>query len=183
MAFDGFGGWGHAFNEIYDSRRRQWVLIDPFNSFYLVDSSTGRPLSALEFRERLYDGDVSQSIRALPIEPTAFGFRNQQHLINYFTRGRDQFYLWWGNNVLSYDTHPLVRVGNKLSRSAEQVLGLSAGVQPTIKVLLTDSNGPFVESLFRVRQELAAVAAVGFLGAVLFLFQCRLLFIVLKHRT
>ena len=52
FSFDGFGGWGHTFNEIWDEANQRWLMIDVFNGFnnnavtnavQTVGSSLGRP--------------------------------------------------------------------------------------------------------------------------------------------
>jgi hypothetical protein len=103
-------------------------------------------------------------------------------MLEYFIRGREQFYLLWGNNVISYDAHPLVRAGRQVSRSAEQAMGILAGVQPRIKVLVTESNGPMLESLYGVRRTFFALAILGAIAASVFVWQCRVLLALKKGR-
>ena len=37
MSFDGYGGDGHAFSEIFDTQRQHWIFVDSFYSFYVTD--------------------------------------------------------------------------------------------------------------------------------------------------
>jgi Transglutaminase-like superfamily len=146
MSFDGFGGNGHAYNEIYDAQLRQWVLVDAFNAFYVEDTATGRPVSALEFRERLRDPDVLANVKIVRLG-RRFGFRDDADLVEYFRRGSDQYFLQWGNNSLSYDAQPMVRIWAPWSRVGHQLAGMITGVHPGLRVLPSDSNGDLIRRL------------------------------------
>ena len=45
MSFEAYGGYGHAFSEVYDRARGKWVFLDAFNAFYVVDRASRVPLS------------------------------------------------------------------------------------------------------------------------------------------
>ena len=90
MSFDGFGGDGHAFNEIYDRRLQKWVLLDVFNGFYPVDRTSGLPLSALEFRGRLTQSDVLETTAIIPVGPRP-RFRELEDAVAYYRRGQFGF--------------------------------------------------------------------------------------------
>ncbi|HMW78092.1 MAG TPA: transglutaminase-like domain-containing protein, partial [Rhodocyclaceae bacterium] len=53
FSFDGYGGHGHIFNEVWDDSAGRWRAIDVFNNYVFVDAASGEPLSALEFRAAL----------------------------------------------------------------------------------------------------------------------------------
>src|SRR5207302_7548424 len=74
FSFEGFGGLGHIFNEIWDAEQHRWLMIDVFEGFYPRDTMTGAPLSALEFRERLLTSPAS--IQWQRIAPPLFGFKD-----------------------------------------------------------------------------------------------------------
>ncbi len=152
LSFDGFGGDGHAIVEIYDEGRAKWLMLDPFNSFYPADAATGEPLSVPEFRQRLEARDPLGTTRMVRIVPAAFGFRDDQNLIDYFKQGVDQFYLWWGSNLFSYEHQPLVAALGRVSRRAEQVAGIAIGVHPHIRIFPLPGNRPLVDRLNGVRQ-------------------------------
>ena len=67
-------GWGHALNEIYIPEKKTWVAMDPLRNVYFTDSH-GNPLSLLDVRTRLVDGDgedlevVQGEIQALAASP------------------------------------------------------------------------------------------------------------------
>jgi hypothetical protein len=160
MSFDGYGGDGHAFNEVWDRARGKWLFMDSFNSFYVTDLR-GEPLSAIEFREALLDATAG-GVQVVPVDPAKFGFKSPDRALDYYRRGAPRFFLVWGNNVLSYDAAPAVRAVSGVSRSAEQVIGIALGLQPRLVISqdLADARG--VAELKRLR----AVMMVFLLGLV-----------------
>ncbi len=149
LAFDGFGA-GHAVNEIFDEALNKWIMLDVFNSLYIEDAATGIPLSVLEFSEALRTDAAKENVRVVPIVEQRFGFKSADGAIDYYSRGTDQFFLWWGNNVYSYDEHWLVKLLGPVSRSLEQGAAILAGVHPKIHIVSTSSNGASIdEFLFR----------------------------------
>ncbi len=169
MAFDGFGGWGHAFNEIYDSQLKKWIFLDVFNSFYVRSKSSGELLSVLEFRERLLRDP--EDIKIIPIVKSRFGFKDRDHLLEYFDRGKNQFYLWWGNNIFSYEHNPIVKLTGKISRSLEQLTAIAIGIHPRIKIIKTKKNEKMIEDLLSLKVELITIAFAGCLLGILLVFQ------------
>jgi hypothetical protein len=150
MSFDGFSGRGHAFNEVYDDRLGKWIFIDSFFSFYVKDARTGIPLSAMEFRKRLQAEEGPQkNLVVEPIEPRRL--RSAAQVLEFYKRGADQFYLWFGNNVFSYDAYPLVRALGPWSKVLEQGAAIIAGVHPKIRIIETESNRELIDALFSRR--------------------------------
>jgi hypothetical protein len=149
MSFDGYSGYGHAFNEVYDWDLRKWIFIDTFNSFYVIDLLSGVPLSVLEFRERLLTGKTREILVEV-IEPSRFTFESNDQALAYYQRGADQFFLYLGNNVFSYDRHPIIRKLRSRSRALEQGIATIIGVQPRILIFQSGTNGEFIDALFCV---------------------------------
>jgi len=166
MAFDGFGGYGHAFSEIYDNKLAKWIFIDSFYSFYAEDSKTGQPLSVLEFRDLLRAGGDSHIIKIVPIIPARFGFKSAQKAIDYYRKGMDEFYLWWGNNVFSYDNNILVKLLGPISRALEEGVGILIGIQPRIKIIRTDTNAGAIQILFHRRNQVLTCAFLFFIAMI-----------------
>ncbi len=160
LSFDGFGGWGHAFNEVYDQGLRKWVMVDPFYAFWVRDSATGVPLSAIEFRDRLRLPDPLQSMQVVRLVPAAYDWTSDEKMLGFYRRGVDQFYLWWGNNVFDYDDQPLVRAVGPLSRSLEQLAAMLTGVHPGIRILPTAGNAEMIQGLRRTRGEVLVLMAL-----------------------
>jgi len=131
MAFGAYGGEGHAFVEVYDHTLGKWVFLDPFFSFY-VTNQAGVPLSAGEFREALLSGRAGETVHLLPIDAAKFGFKSPEHALKYYNRGAPRFYLWWGNNVFSYDANPVVQRLGQGSRTAGQIAAILLHVQPRL---------------------------------------------------
>jgi hypothetical protein len=146
FSFDGFGA-GHGFNEVYDSELSKWVMIDSFYSFYVTDTASGEPLSALELWERLRGSERPGDVTVVPIVPSEFAFPSAEAALTYYREGADQVFLWWGNNVFAYDSHPLVKMAGRVSRMVEQVMAIVSGVHPGIRILRTPTNRGEIERL------------------------------------
>jgi len=154
FSFDGFGGHGHIFNEIWDRQARAWRMIDVFNNYYVVDTDE-RPMSALEFREALLRGDA---IRWRPVEPAARpGFRHPEKALEYYRRGVRQWYAWEGNNVFEVDQHPVVNRLGRVSPALGQLSAVLYGVHPKIRVLADPENAAMQARLARTGWHFALV--------------------------
>ncbi|MBL8201852.1 MAG: transglutaminase domain-containing protein [Chromatiales bacterium] len=168
LSFDGFGGDGHAVVEVFDERRGKWLMIDPFNSFYPADAATGEPLSVLEFRERLRSPRPLETTRIVRISPRVNEFPVDEKLVEYFRRGIDQFYLWWGTNLFSYEQDPFVAVASRVSRTAEQAVAILRGVHPGIVILPTGTNQELIRAERHQRQRtLTYLITLGVLAVLL----------------
>ena len=121
---------GHAFNEIWDPELRKWVLIDAFVSFYAVDTATGVPLSALEFRAALLGEAGAGEARIVPIVLERFGFKSPEKALDWYRRGVPQMFLLLGNNVFSYDANPIIQLTEPLPRSVEMLVAILLGEHP-----------------------------------------------------
>lgn len=158
FSFDGFGGRGHVFNEVWDGASREWRMIDVFHNLYATDEA-GRPVSALAFRAAMRDG--GEALRLETIEPAARPvFKYEEKAREFYLRGLDQWYLWWGNNVFAYDRAALVRVLGTVSRSLEQLGGIAQGEHPRIRVLPDAANEAEVAAMERLKRRLLACLAV-----------------------
>ncbi len=167
FSFDGFGGWGHTFNEVWDESTGGWRMIDVFNGFYPRDQLTGEPLSALAFRQLL----LQQPERLIweRLEAGRFGFKSDAEAERYFRHGADEWYLWWGNDPLSYDSNPLVASAARFGRLPEQGVGWLTGALPRFRILLTDGNSAAVSALMQVKYTLWFAAVLELLLGLLLL--------------
>ncbi len=163
-AFGGYGGDGHAFNEIYDDGMGRWVFVDSFYSFYV--ERDGRPISAIELRDALLNG--RESLEVVPIDPQRFGFKSGERALDYYAKAAPEFYLWWGNNVLSYDASPLMQRLGGISRSAEQVGAILTGLQPKLVIEEGHGSKEGLAKLKRTRALLLTAISAG-IAAVLLL--------------
>ena len=146
IAFDRFGA-GHAFNEVYDPGTGQWILIDSFWSLYIRDKATKDPLSSLELLSVLHNERDPDSVEFVPIIEDRFGFKSASDALAYYGKAKNQFFLWWGNNVWSYDAHPVVAWVGKYSRSLEQMTAIVLGIHPQIVIVPTAENQQLIEYL------------------------------------
>lgn len=169
FSFDGFGGHGHAMVEVFDRQRGKWVFIDVFNNFRVVDAETGQPMSALEFHAYLKDG--GRQVKIVRNGAGRFGFKNDEHLFDYYRHGASQWYLWWGNAVFAYDASPLVEMLSPLSRSAEQLAAIAVGVHPRIKAIEEADNLDMRKHMFVLKHELVAMFWAGLILSLTLLAQ------------
>ena len=173
FSFDGFGGRGHVFNELWDADNQRWFMLDVFHGFYPRDSESGTPLSALEFRRRVLSAPAS--IRWERLTPSVFAFKSDAEALDYYRRGAREWYLWWGNNYLGYDQKPLVSWASQFGRLPEQVAAMLTGVLPKFKVLLTEQNRSAFERLMRLKYMLITAAAMEIFLSFVFVWQLFLL--------
>jgi hypothetical protein len=168
MSFSGYGGDGHAFNEVWDRGLGQWVFIDPFFSFYVTDRSN-RPISASQFREALLDGSAHR-LTIMPVDAEKFGFKSPEAALRYYQRGAPRFFMIWGNNVLSYDAAPVVRAFESVSRSAGQAAAIVTGEQPRLVIPADFADRTALEELSRLRRIMftAGIAMLVALAALVF---------------
>jgi Transglutaminase-like superfamily len=163
FSFDGFGGYGHVFNEVWDAENQRWLMIDVFHGFYPRDTQSGAPLSALEFRQRLVSAPAS--IQWERLTPFHFAFKSEAEALDYYQRGALEWYLWWGNNSLGYDQQPVVAWASQFGHLPEQVAAMATGILPKFKVLLTEQNRGAFEHLIWLKYWLLAAAALEMLLA------------------
>ena len=178
MSFDDFSGDGHAFSETWDADRNAWVFIDSFHGFFVRDRASGQAMSVLEFHARLAREDGFATLDVVPIG-TAFRFDSAREAYDYYAKGADRFFLWFGNAVFSYDEHPVIRTLSGVSRSLEQLAAISLGIHPTLKILPTPTNAAAIAALQRFR---IAVLALVLVTAVLSLVALLQLLGLLRNR-
>ena len=173
LSFDEYSGDGHGFSEIYDRKLGKWVFVDSFYSMYVVDRSNGVPVSVLELRERLAAGAGVETLEVEPIVRERFGFRSPEKALEYYRRGADQFFLYFGNNVFSYDANPIVAAMSGVSRAAEESAGIALGIRPGIRLVQTDSNAAAIEGLLYRRTTFLALTALVVTLPVAIVFELR----------
>lgn len=145
FSFDGFGGHGHAFVEVFDRQQDRWAMLDVYNNFYAVDRASGEPLSALEFRDAVTGWRGPVDIRR--IGPGRFPYIFEDKLFTYYRRGADQWFLWWGNDVFTYDRSFTVKAAGKLSPATGQLVALALDTYPHIRVLKSPENAAQFEQM------------------------------------
>ena len=161
FAFDGFGGHGHIWVEIWNEPLARWQLLDVFNNVYF---SRGQgPLSAHEVRAALLARDAE--LRMLPIAPKARpGYVEEAKAWEYYHRGETQWFQWLGDNLESYDREPAVRITGALSRSLEQFAAIATGVYPGMAIWPMAENRGVLEHLRRLKNLLPLLGFTMTLG-------------------
>jgi len=159
FSFDGFGGHGHVWPEVWNRQRGAWELIGVFNNNYFTLDG-GPPLSALQFREALQRGAPGLAMHRLDRRSPA-GMPRDEFAWDYYRRGLSQWYLWWGNDVVSYDASPAVRLLGSLSRPAAQLAAIAIGVHPRMRLLQTADNRDEIAQMRQLRGKLWAFAGTG----------------------
>lgn len=167
FAFDGFGGHGHAIIEIYDRSQKKWMMLDVFNNIFAQDSSSGEILGAMEFREYLLGKRDNVAIRKAG--EGRLGFPIESKLIDYYKRGVDQWYLWWANDVVTYNETPALVHARILGNSFEKLVAAIIGVHPTIQIVHTATNSDEVQRLERLRYTVTATIVVATLLSLSFM--------------
>ena len=174
MSFDGYGGDGHAFSEVFDQNLQKWIFIDSFYSFYLVDEE-GIPLSVTQLHNMLRSG-LSNSIQLVKINESKFSFPNKKKAIAYYLRGSESFYMLWGNNVYSYDENLIVSIAGTISRSAEQLVAIVLGIYPKIVIRTDWQNQKGIEELRTLKLVLLIAFSFSVLACI------ALAWLAMQHR-
>lgn len=165
FSFDGFGGHGHIWVEVWDGQRGDWALVDVFqNYYYTLDLPI--PLSALQLRAALSSGDARLQLHRLN-EDSPPGWAIEAKAWDYLLRGLPQWYLPWGNDVSTIDQSPGVRAVAGASRALESMAALALGVQPEVRLLVAPGNEHERDALRGVRDRLFAAAGIGLVGLCL----------------
>lgn len=165
FSFDGFGGHGHIWVEVWNRRRQAWELADVFQNYQYV-LADGVPLSAAQTRAALIRHDPA--LRLLPLSAAASpGWAKEAKARDYLQRGLAEWYAPWGNNVMSVDAAPAVRWAAHLSRALEGLAAIATGLQPQVRLLAVPENAEQRASLRGVRYRLAASAALAMGGLLL----------------
>lgn len=162
FSFDGYGGHGHIWVELWNRQLQRWQLQDVYDNLYFVDGSE-EPLSALALRQALLARSTTVQLRVL--HPGARpGFEIEAKAWDYLQRGADQWYATWGNNVFSQDRAWAVRVFSGWSRAGEGLGAIAAGQQPRVRLLAAATNAPAREALRSLQWRLYAAGALGLAG-------------------
>lgn len=167
FSFDGFGGHGHIWVELWNRQLQRWQLQDVFDNYYFVDGNE-EPLSALALRKALQAKSPTLQFRLL--HPGARpGYAIEAKAWDYLQRGLNQWYLIWGNNVFSQDDAWPVRTFSGVSRLAEGLGALVSGQQPEVRLLPSAGNGDERAAMRNLHALLLATAAAGAVGLLLVL--------------
>jgi hypothetical protein len=164
FSFDGFGGHGHIWLEIWNRQVQAWQLMDVFDNYYFV-LENDKPLSALEVHQALKRRPNVLHLKPL-YDKARLGYVIETKAWDYFLRGQTEWYQLRGTNVYSYDNNKLVKSLGTFSRSLEQLGGIAAGVSPRLVVLSEAGNRSAYGALRRLRWQLYGVMVIVPLGLI-----------------
>ena len=165
---------GHAFNEIWEPSLEKWLLLDSHHGFYVVDTTSGVPLSALEYRAHLLSDADSNAVTLKPISEEWFSEARVEAERRFYAGGVARMFLLMGNNVFSYDAHPLIQLTESLPRSVEMLTAIVLGQHPRFLFVPPDDRPDLreeVEAMAWIRTrtflEIAAAVVCGLVGLYL----------------
>jgi hypothetical protein len=168
FSFDGFGGHGHTFLEVYDRERSHWSFIDVHNNVYAVRAGTHTPLDALALRIALLERPADIEFR--PAAPGRPGYPHAEKLLDYYRRGAREWYLWWGNDIAERERRGIARLLSHVSGRLAYRLGSGVAYLPALVVLVTPHNEQAVARMERLGRDVRrAVSLVVLLTAMLLL--------------
>ncbi len=158
FSFDGFGGHGHTFVEVFDRQRRHWIFVDVFNNFHAIDGSSNEVLSALDFRD--FAAGRREGVAMRPNGSGRPGFIYEAKALDYYRRGVSEWYMWWGNAVFSYYANPLVQTAGWFSRMLAHVVAIVVGLQPKMQIYPVTENREQTRRMFGLRRRLHWIGAM-----------------------
>ena len=169
FSFDGYGGHGHIVVEIWNRQQQRWQMLDLFNNVYYAGAD-GQALGALAVRDGYLMSPAS--MHSLPLVPQARpGFRFEAKLREYYQRGLQEWYLWWGNNPFDYESAQAVRWLHPASRALAQLGGIAQGVQPRAVALITETNAERRAPMRRLAWQIRIVAGLVLLSLAVLVWQ------------
>ncbi len=166
FAFDGFGGHGHIWAEVWNRQLARWQLLDVFNNHYFV-AAEGVPLSALDVKRALATGH--EGLRLKRLDPRARAYDIEAKAWAYYERGLTQWYAPWGNDVQTVDAGWPTRVFSGVSRALEQGVSILAGMEPEVRMLAEPANAAQRAAMRSLRSRVIAAGVMGGAGCALLL--------------
>jgi hypothetical protein len=156
FSFDGFGGHGHTVVEVYDRERDRWAFLDVHNNVYAVLAGTDLPIDALALRRALLANPAAIEFRRAG--PGRLGFPHFDKLLDYYRRGVNEWYLWWGNDVISRERLGLVRkLSGRLAHRLDSVLGRL----PPLVIFATPENEQAIARMEGLRRRVVTAAVLS----------------------
>lgn len=167
FSFDGFGGHGHIWVEVWLRERGAWALVDVFQNYYYTVGD-GLPLSAAATHAALAAGEPG--LRLNPIAPQVPpGWAIEAKARDYLKRGLGGWYVPWGANVQAVDAAPLVRALSFAPRAVTDLAAIVSGVQPRLRLLAEPGNAPARAAMRSLRLRLLVAAGLAGVGVLLLL--------------
>ena len=169
FSFDGFGGHGHTVVEVYDRQRSRWAFLDVHNNVFAVRTGDQVPLAATEVRAALLSAPESLEFRQAG--KGRLGFPHAHKLLDYYRRGAPEWYLWFGNDVVSREQRgPAALVAGWSGRAAHR-LSSAMGSLPPIVALVDPRSESAVARMEALRSRVRIAAGCFVALLVLFVAQ------------
>jgi hypothetical protein len=149
FTFNGYGGHGHVFVEVYDRDRRRWAFLDVHNNVYATAEGSNEPLDALGVRDRLRRGDSIVFRRA---GAGRLGWSDADKLLAYYRRGAEEWYMLWGNDVVTRD--------DARGRWAHRLRSALAMLPPYVAIA-TPAVEPAIARMVALRQRVTIAASLA----------------------
>jgi len=140
FSFDGYGGHGHTFVEVFDRQRSAWTFLDVFNNVFAVHRGDETPLPAAEVRVAMLA--APESIEFCQAAEGRMGYPHADKLVDYYRRGAAQWYLWFGNDVVTRERAGLTAFLARWSGLAAHRIGGTLGGLPTIVAIVDSFSEP-----------------------------------------
>ena len=156
FSFDGFGGHGHTVIEVWDRAREQWAMIDVHNNVFATRRGGDAPLDVAAIREALLSASVPLEFKR--VAEGRLGYPIAHKLVDYYRRGAREWYLWFGNDVVTRERQGLTGAIASLSgRLAHRMTSVSGRLPPII-VLVTPDNERAIARMERLRRRIEIAA-------------------------
>jgi hypothetical protein len=159
FSFDGFGGHGHTFVEVFDRQRGAWAFVDVHNNVYAVIGASDVPADALALRSALRDAPASIAFRQAG--EGRLGFPVPGKLLAYYLRGVNHWYLWWGNDVVSRERTGLAGTLGKVSGRLAHRLGSALGSPPSIVAVVSPESEDAIAGMERLKRRVIVTATLA----------------------
>ena len=169
FSFDGFGGHGHTVVEVYDRQRSRWAFLDVHNNVFAVRKGEHEPLAATDVRAALLSAPESLEFRQAG--KGRLGFPHAHKLLDYYRRGAPEWYLWFGNDVVSREQRgPAALIAGWSGRAAHR-LSSAMGSLPPIVALVDPRSESAVARMEALRSRVRMAGGCFLALLVLFLAQ------------
>lgn len=178
FSFDGFGGHGHTFVEVFDRQRGAWVFLDVHNNVYATVGGRDEPVDALVLHAALRTAPASVAFHRAG--EGRLGWPVPGKLLAYYVRGVDHWCLWWGNDVIGRERRGLAGALGKLSGSLAHRIGGAFGALPALIAMPLPENASSIDRMQRLRRQVLAAGTLS--GALAVTLSLQLAMRWLAHR-
>lgn len=167
FSFDGFGGHGHTFVEIYDNDHACWMFVDVFNNVFAVRRGDRQPLDAIALRAQLISD--AGAVQFVPASSGRPGYPHHDKLVDYYKRGLREWCMWWGNDEGDREHDVIARILLGISGRLAYRLVTGVSTAPKLVVLEGGHDEAAVVRAAKLRHRIVLAGTVALVGALLVL--------------